>query len=163
MYKLQEWLIELYRRKIAYQDESGMICVLPEVAERFALGVKSDHAFVVMPDLEKQWAQALVWSHAAMREGKPTLFLVAEPIEIDGVDSPAFGMSFVIGEEYRARALEQHTTLELRFFVKNQDRWGVSEEAFASMPLVVVEEDENVFAAGKKRILKSTTRFGGRR
>lgn len=163
LYKLQEWLLELYRRKIAYQDENGMICVLPEVAERFALGVKKDCAFVVMPDLEKQWAQALIWSHAAMREGKPTLYLVAEPIKIDGVDTPAFGMSFVIGDAHRAKSLEQHPTLELRCFVKNPDRWGVSEESFATMPLVVVEEDENVFNARKKRTLKSSTSIGGRR
>lgn len=163
LYKLQEWLLELYRRKIAYQDDDGVICVYPEVAERFALGVKEDCAFVVMPPLETEWAKVLVWSHAAMREGKPTLFLVAEPVEIGGVDTPPFGMSFTIATEHLAKALEQHATLELRRFVKSQERWGVSQEAFTSMPLVIVQEDDNVFEVGQKKKLKSSKSAGGRR
>lgn len=162
LYKLQEWLLELYRRKIAYQDDDGVICVYPEVAQRFALGVKEDCAFVVMPPLEVEWAKVLVWSHAAMREGKPTLFLVAEPVEIGGVETPPFGMSFTIATDHLAKNLENHATLELRRFTKTQQKWAVDQESFASMPLIVIEEDENAFEVKQRKKLKSGKNSGGR-
>lgn len=151
LFKLQEWLMELYQRKIAHQDDDGVICVHTEVAERFALGLKEDCAYVVMPPMEMAWASVLAWSHAAMREGKPTLFLVAQPVEIAGVETPAFGMSFTIANSHLSKALENHANLELRCFKKVRERIGVSQECFTSMPLIVIEENGNVFDALKSR------------
>ena len=161
LFKLQEWLIELYRRQLAYQDEHGVIVIHPSVAQRFALGLVNDRAFVVMPDLEVQWAARMQWSHAAMRAGKPTLYLVSEPLEIDGVETPPFGMSFIVAGAPRASALQRHAELELRNFVQSGEQWGVSPSPFACMPLIIVDEDDNVFEARQKRALRTTA--GGRR
>lgn len=162
LYRLQQWLVHLYRRHLAYQDQEGVVCILPEVAQRFGLGFKDDSAFIAMPPTEVGWAETLDWSHAAMREGRPTLFLVAEPVEIDGVDTPPFGLSFVVPSYSRASALQEHAELELRGFVQREVRWAVSPTPFAAMPLIVVDEDTNVFEAMQKRQLRSSRGAGGR-
>lgn len=122
-----------------------MICITPEVADRFGLGIRSDFAFVALQPLEYLWAHVMDWSHAAMREGKTTLYLVAEPFEIDGIETPAFGISFVLNTVEQAVALQQHATLELRRLVRAADRWRVGSEIVDTMPLIVIGDDENVF------------------
>lgn len=144
LYRLQQWLMEMYQRKYA-EDDGGMVRLNPEVSGRFALGLQPKEAFIVMPELETGWASLIPWSHAAMHPNDPTIFLVTENFEIDGEMTPDFGISFQIPDFAKAQSLSERPRLQLRSYVLQDQKWTVSSSAFADMPLVILEGRKKAF------------------
>ncbi|EFX60304.1 hypothetical protein DAPPUDRAFT_124625 [Daphnia pulex] len=109
---------------------------MPRFSARFALGLPVNQtAFVVMPDLEAGWASLMPWDYAAMREGEPSLYLVTQPLTIDGVETPDFGVSFHIPDFAKAQALSTREILQLRRYKGTARGWSVDSAHFAEMPL----------------------------
>lgn len=154
LYRLQQWLMEMHQRKLAQEDE-GIVRLNEEVAARFALGLKPDAAFIVMPELEAAWATMIPWSHAAMHEDDPTVYLVTENFEIDGEMTPDFGISFKIPDFAKAQALSLRKEIQLRRFIKKTKGWSVSPTSFVDMPLIILTGGDRPFdKRGKKMKLK---------
>lgn len=160
---LQTWLGSLYSQSLAQVDKNGCVHIQPAVANRFALGFVGANAFVVMPLQESLWAEHLPWSHAAIRRNKSMLHLVTEPVEIDGVDSPPFCMYFTVQSQSLAQPLQHCATLQLRQFVQTEGGMGIKKTPFASMPLILMEERDDVFEARKLQTVRLAYGIGKRR
>lgn len=144
---LQQWLGSLYRERVAFYDEEGIVRLSHTVAGRFGLGYLRGSVFVSLPLIEVRWARLMPWSYAAIREGLPDLFLVSAPIELDAGYTPPFGVSFSMESVARARAVANFSRLDLRNLVSTpgQEKWIVSRTPFAHMPILLLERDANVF------------------
>lgn len=148
MFRLQQWLTEMYRLKYARQDDEGVVCINEAVSARFALGLPPQVAFVVMPDLEAGWASLIPWDYAAMREGEPNLYLVTAAMMLDGEEMPDFGISFQIPDFAKANALCAREKLQLRRYMQTASGWAVDQTHFAEMPIVLLSSDHPIFNSG---------------
>lgn len=148
LFRLQKWLIEMYRRKYAHEDDEGVVHLNDEVSARFALGFARQDAFLVMPELEAGWASLIPWQYAAMREGEPCVYLVTMPIVIDGAATPDFGVSFQIPDLARAQALSVRPNLQLRRYKQVGAGWSVDPEHFAEMPVLLLGQGAPIFNSG---------------
>jgi hypothetical protein len=163
---LQQWLLRLYSAQLAKYDEQGVVHVVPEVARRFGLGVVDDNAFIAFEKDESGWASKMPWEYAAIYQGKRDLYLVASPLEfIDGA-TPPFGLSFEMRSVVEAQALHSYGILELRRSLVNisdaRQTRIISREAFAELPIYLLEEGEPIFGASEKRQNRASHQ-GGRK
>lgn len=154
LYHLQQWLLELQRHRYVQEDEEdeGLLRLTEEVSSRFALGLLPQSAFIVMPQLESQWACLVPWSHAAMHEGDPTLHLVISKVHIDEMEGADFGISFVIPDFAKASMLCIRRSLELRRYIQTEIGWRVEGSAMATMPMELLEAGRSVFDKKKRKL-----------
>lgn len=155
LFRLQEWLMEMYRRDFAQLDDEGVVKINAQVSSRFALGLPPNLAFVVMPDLEAGWACLMPWHQAVMRDGLATLYLVLASITIDEQRAPEFGISFDIPDFAKAKALTMRSELQLRRYLQTDSNWSVDVSHFAQMPIVHVSQYAPILTPSQKTKIQS--------
>lgn len=151
LYLLQQWLLRLHQQKLADSDNEGLFLLKPEVSCRFAIGLSLANNYLVMPDDEANWAAMLPWAYAAMREENQTVHLIMDDVEIDGMVTTDFGISFVIPDPMKANLLRIKKTLQLRKYATPSEKITISQEWFASMPIVILKPNEGHFTKKKKK------------
>lgn len=151
LYLLQQWLLRLYQQKLADSDNNGLFLLKAEVSSRFAIGLSLANNYLVMPDDEANWAAMLPWAYAAMREENQTVYLIMDDVEIDGMATTDFGISFVISDPMKANLLRIKKILQLRRYAAQSEKITISQEWFASMPIVILKPNEGHFTKKKKK------------
>lgn len=162
---LQHWLSTLYSHQLAKYSEDGVVHVSHEVAGRFSIGTVDESVFLAVQQIEMRWVEGMPWEYAAVYRGKKEIYLVASPIEIDGADTPPFGLSFEMQSVIEAEALYSYGMLELRrslATVADSKKSRILERtAFAEMPILLLDEDAPLFASGStKKTVKAGARSG---
>lgn len=164
---LQQWLLRLYSMQLARYDDQGVVHVAPEVARRFGMGVVDDNAFVAFEKDECRWATHMPWEYAAIYQGKRDLYLVASPLEFTDGQTPPFGLSFEMRSIVEAQALHSYGILELRRSISTvpsstRQTRIISRDAFAELPIYLLEQDEPVFGISERRQARAS-HGGGRK
>jgi hypothetical protein len=171
---LQSWLSFLYREGLArYDDEQGAVRVGPEVSGQFAVGRIGQRPFLVFPGQEAAWSMLMPWEYAAVHRGRRDLYLVASPMMVGAGRgrTPAFGLGFELSNSTKTLAIAAAGTLDLRFHTARgngqpTDRQGtsplsiatVSSNAFASVPVRMLEDDEPAIGGVHQAYLDSRRR-----
>jgi hypothetical protein len=164
---MQQWLANLYSNRLANYDDQGVVHIAPEVAHRFALGQVDRTVFLSIQRTEIPWAARMPWDYAAIYRGKKDLYLVISSIDIDGGETPPFGLSFALASVADAEMLSAFGSIELRRCIGKVESGFhtqvIDRNAFAELPILILDEGEPIFQAGTKRTAKIVARGGAHR
>jgi hypothetical protein len=146
----QSWLGALCQRRLAWYDDQGVARVNESVAARFSLGLHDEKIFIAMRDEEALWAEGMPWEYAAIYRGKKDLYIVSSPVETESGLSDPFGLSFQLRSISESASLAAYDSMQMRRFARGIDNFQrimVARLPFATMPIIVLEENQSVFDA----------------
>jgi hypothetical protein len=160
---LRKWLDALYVKNEALFDRQGIVRLQPHAAAQFSLGLLRGEPFLAFGATEISWAEAMPWHYAAVYRGKAELNLVAHPLQVDGVATPPFAMSFELRTIADAFGLAAHGSVHLRGGSHSNAGSAallVSRVPFAEVPVLMLESDDNLFDVGRKNANRAKSRKG---
>jgi hypothetical protein len=149
MIRAQNWLMALQERGWASHDgDDGSIQIGPEAARSFAYGRAAGRSFVGFAPEHRAWARGLPWSHAAVRIGRPELYIITHPIDISGIRYGPLALRFALDGTHRSQGYAQTLQLDLREVLANSEHGPslMCTRAFECIPIRTLADDEPAFA-----------------
>lgn len=142
----QSWLLNLRRKKLAVNIGIGVISIAEVVTSRFCIGLAGGRIFLGVQADELDWFSGLPWLHVALKKGSPNINIVNEETTLQGVTLPYFCLSLSTGNQDKIGLICKKRFVDVREIKMDSSGHvtGVSTTVARTIPVVMVESDENL-------------------